>query len=292
MNVSVIIPVLNAEALIGHQLNALNNQADAPDFELVVVDNGSTDDTSAVLRRFAASSPRMVVTCVFEPRRGINLARNAGIERASSPLVAVCDADDIVDSHWLRNLTESLRPGQFAGGRVLPFGEGSVADHASARTTFSFGANHLESPFGGNCAFFKDDWKQVGGFDARLSGPGDEAEFFARMVSAGKELKVRDDALVHYRLGSAGAATPRRIFSWAVHRSRTEALATKAGSGGPVRPQTLRSIGWLVLHLFDVLAVDRRTRWVGSAARTAGHLWGWACYGLMRRRPFPDVAKS
>ena len=96
MKISVIIPVFNGESFIQAALESVFCQRDAaPDLELevIVVDNGSTDSTVAVVERCFGST----VLLVEEPRTGAAFARNKGIGLATSPLLAFLDADDL----WL-----------------------------------------------------------------------------------------------------------------------------------------------------------------------------------------------
>lgn len=96
--VSVVVPVLNGADTIGDTLTALVNQAGAPpDAEIIVVDNGSTDGTPEVIRRFH-------VTCLSERKRGPSAARNRGLYHARGEVVAFLDADTVPTRRWLHEL--------------------------------------------------------------------------------------------------------------------------------------------------------------------------------------------
>ena len=88
--VSVVIPAYNAERWIGETLESVLAQ-EAPDLEVLVVDDGSTDDTAAVVARFPS------VRCLRKPNGGLGSARNAGIRAATGRYVAFVDSDDV----WL-----------------------------------------------------------------------------------------------------------------------------------------------------------------------------------------------
>ena len=94
MKVTVIVPVLNGERFVAAALESVLSQSrEMPELELevIVVDNGSEDGTVPLLERDFSGR----VHLLREPRRGIAHARNAGLERATAPLIAFLDADDL-----------------------------------------------------------------------------------------------------------------------------------------------------------------------------------------------------
>ncbi|HEY1482576.1 MAG TPA: glycosyltransferase, partial [Candidatus Acidoferrum sp.] len=95
---------------------------DALEWEILVVDNNSTDQTSDVVSEFAQRNPPGRIRYLFEPRQGLSNARNAAIREARGEVIAFMDDDVTVDPYWLQTLTVSLRAGEYtgAGGRILP----------------------------------------------------------------------------------------------------------------------------------------------------------------------------
>lgn len=89
---SIVVPAFNATPTLSATLNSLSNQT-FRDIEIIVVDDGSTDETSQLAERHAASDPRIRV--VRQPNRGLAGARNSGIAAATGALVGFCDADDL-----------------------------------------------------------------------------------------------------------------------------------------------------------------------------------------------------
>ncbi|MFN7135207.1 MAG: glycosyltransferase family 2 protein, partial [Myxococcales bacterium] len=90
--VSVLLPVRNAEPWLEEALGSLRAQT-FPDYELIAVDDGSTDRSAAILARAAAEDPRIRV--VPGPAKGISAALNAGLVHCTGELVARMDADDV-----------------------------------------------------------------------------------------------------------------------------------------------------------------------------------------------------
>jgi glycosyltransferase involved in cell wall biosynthesis len=107
MDVTVVIPARNAASTISEQLDALARQIDAPEFEVVVVDNGSNDGTREVVLVHQQTFDRLRL--IDEPSKlGANAARNAGVREARTTKVLMCDADDVVTPSWVRSLGDAL----------------------------------------------------------------------------------------------------------------------------------------------------------------------------------------
>jgi teichuronic acid biosynthesis glycosyltransferase TuaG len=92
--VSVIIPALNAAAVVAETLESVRAQT-FKDFEVIIVDDGSTDATAAIARRYCETDPRF--SLIQQPNQGVSVARNAAIGRARGEWIAFLDADDV----WL-----------------------------------------------------------------------------------------------------------------------------------------------------------------------------------------------
>ncbi|HEX6242696.1 MAG TPA: glycosyltransferase, partial [Polyangiales bacterium] len=103
-DVSVIVPAYNVEPYLAECLNSLCNQ-ELTDIEILVVDDGSTDGTLAVLQRFAAADPRIQV--IESPNAGVYHARNLALSRARGRYISFVDADDYVHPAMLRLLLEA-----------------------------------------------------------------------------------------------------------------------------------------------------------------------------------------
>ena len=90
--VSVVIPVYNTEKYLEATLQSIRNQI-CCEIEIIVIDDGSTDCSAEIVRRAADEDGRIVL--VSQPNRGLSLARNAGIARASGEFVYFMDSDDL-----------------------------------------------------------------------------------------------------------------------------------------------------------------------------------------------------
>ncbi|HZT77136.1 MAG TPA: glycosyltransferase [Vicinamibacterales bacterium] len=119
---SIVVPTHNRADTLGRVLHTLVSQ-DAPgiDYEVLVVDNNSTDATRAVVDEFGTIDAR--IRYLFEPRQGVSYARNLGIAHASAPLIAFLDDDVEARADWLVSLKRAFAEHPDAdciGGRVRP----------------------------------------------------------------------------------------------------------------------------------------------------------------------------
>jgi len=102
-------------------LQSLVDQADGSRYEVIVVDNNSTDDTADVVREFVSSYPNWSYLC--EQRQGLSYARNTGVARARAPIVAFTDDDVRVATDWVTQIVRALDAHpevDFVGGKVYP----------------------------------------------------------------------------------------------------------------------------------------------------------------------------
>ena len=291
-HVTVVIPALDATATLSAQLTALQRQQSDVAFEVIVVDNGSTDGTAQLARSF--DRPDFPVRVVTEHRRGINYARNSGVGAAEPGIVLLCDADDEVHDGWVHALSSSVDEGHWAGGRVDYTGLNSEQTRliwgAPASSTHRVSEPYVDNTFGGNCGFTTRMWIAIGGFDVRLSGAGgDENEMFMRAREAGYQMRWVPEALVDYRLRPGLRNLVRDRYRRGRHQTRWEKTPGGAHLAGTMRPiDTLGRMAKLVILLpAYAWTPQRRYQWVGSFSRHAGRLVGW-----WRHRVFPSVDAS
>lgn len=187
--ISIIIPVWNGERRIVQTLEAIKAQTVKRDhFEVIVIDNGSTDGTANAVRSFD------FVTLLSEPIPSSYRSRNRGLAVARGKYVLFTDGDCVPAANWIEQAFAVLerRPdaGVYAGDIVLFREEGArpVATCYEELTAF----NQLYNTKHGYCVTAnwlcrRDDLRAIGGFDANLLSGGD-AECSRRMVKAGHKI--------------------------------------------------------------------------------------------------------
>src|SRR5581483_3716507 len=98
MKLSVVVPAYNEEKYIGRCLESIIEEAGHDVFEIIVVDNASTDNTAAVAKKYKG------VRVVREDRKGLTRARQAGLMAAKGDLIAYIDADSMVKPDWFHKV--------------------------------------------------------------------------------------------------------------------------------------------------------------------------------------------
>lgn len=197
--VSVVIPVFNGERTIALCLQAVLAQTYPRDrFEVIVVENGSTDATSAIV----AQHP---VTLLHSERRGPAAARNVGIARASGEIVAFTDADCIPRPDWLKLLIQPYRDARIGGtcgpirayqhpGRTLVE---LFSDYHSPLRNYKINARqHLPHLYTANASYRRDILHRAAGFREGMF-TGEDVDLAWRVqLDLGCEVALAEDAEV------------------------------------------------------------------------------------------------
>ncbi len=121
-SISIVISTLNRANLLGAAIDSICAQnAGGTSYELIIVDNNSTDDTAEVVRRYMQRYA--AVRYAFQPEPGVSQGRNLGVQLARAPIVAFTDDDVRVPPSWVSRIQEAFdrhRDAAFVGGPVLP----------------------------------------------------------------------------------------------------------------------------------------------------------------------------
>jgi len=209
--VSVVVCTYNGSRTISECLDSLA-RLDYPDYEVIVVDDGSTDGAAAIARRYAC---RLIQT----ENRGLSSARNAGLGAATGEIVAYLDDDASPDPHWLTYLAATFLSSSHAGvggPNVAPPGDGPIAECVARAPG---GPVHVlltdreaEHIPGCNMAFRKACLEAIGGFDPRFRVAGDDVDVCWRLQERGWTLGFSPAAMVwHHRRNSLYAYWKQQI---------------------------------------------------------------------------------
>lgn len=212
--ISVLMPVFNAGPFLDEAIRSVLQQTYA-DFELLALDDGSHDDSLAILQRHARRDARVQV--VSRPNRGLVATRNELLSLASGEFVALLDADDVASATRLERQVAFLdaRPACVAvGSQVMLIDDGGLPlcrlveefEHAELYATMLAGrGHHLYNPA---VMMRRAAVEQVGGYRDGFA-PAEDLDLFLRLAEVG-ELANLPEVLTHYRQHLASEGHVRR----------------------------------------------------------------------------------
>jgi len=214
-SVSIIVPVLNGSGTIHDMLTALFSQAGAPqNREVIVVDNGSSDGTRDIVRRFD-------VTLLEEPRRGVSAARNRGLAHARGDIYINIDADTLPTRYWLRELVAPFSDPDvvLAGGKVVSFKPETAAERYIERSGLYAPENSVTNPdlpfvAGMNLAVRREAALSIGGWDEDLLR-SDDIDFSCRILRKFSTcIRYQPGAIIFHRNRSTDEGLKKQAWGY------------------------------------------------------------------------------
>jgi O-antigen biosynthesis protein len=195
--VSVVVCARNGAGTLRWCLQGVRG-LDYPDYEVIVVDDGSSDGTAAIASECGYPA-------ISTPNRGLSSARNTGLEAAGGEIVAYLDCDARPDRDWLRYLAAAFRATDHAGigGPNLPPPDGWIADCVAnapgGPVHVLLSDREAEHIPGCNMAFRRQRLVETGGFDPRFRAAGDDVDICWRLQQRGETLGFSAGAVVWHR---------------------------------------------------------------------------------------------
>ncbi|QNF93482.1 glycosyltransferase family 2 protein [Janibacter sp. YB324] len=275
---SVIVPIRDAALTLPEQLAALAAQDTDVEWELLLVDNGSRDESPSIIREYADRWPR--VRHLVCERPGANAARNTGAEMARGAHLLYCDADDVVHPSWVGAMTASLELHDAVGGRLdnETFPPGHMPRHPDRLPVTG---RFLQRAVTANFGVRRSVWSHVGGFNEEYEYGSTDTEFCWRVQLAGYELAYAPEAVVAYRHRATLASAARKSYRTGQAHVRLYRDFRDSGMPRSSWPRTIGRWGLLALRLPRALASEPyRWTWVREAAQTWGRVVGSVRLGL------------
>jgi glycosyltransferase involved in cell wall biosynthesis len=221
IRLSVVIPCYNAAETIPFQLEALAGQHWSHPWEVVISDNGSTDESVAVVNRYRDRLPNLRVVDASD-RRGEAHARNVGVNAAHGEAIAFCDADDEVAPGWVAGMGQALSRHDFVACRIdvqklnAPWTPGLPRGPQDDDVQKLWYPPYLLHAGGGTLGFKRSLCHGIGGFDESLPVLPD-TDFCLRMQLAGVQLRFVPEAVVHVRYRRTYGGLFRQARRWAYY---------------------------------------------------------------------------
>lgn len=246
MRVTVAIPTYNRAGLLRQTLAGLARQDfPAGEFEVLVIDNNSRDDTAAVVASFAGARP--APRHLLERQQGLDHARNRALAEARGEILLFGDDDILVEADWIARMVAPLEgdgAGRIGavGGEVIPvFPDGRPDWIAEWHGPLAFRAEAgplapSQSPMGANLAFPRRVFRQLGAFHAGLDRSagnyfsGGDSEMIRRVRAAGLEVWFAPAAAVRHQM-PASRTTFRYAARHAFDSARSRVIDRAAAPG-------------------------------------------------------------
>jgi GT2 family glycosyltransferase len=314
MKYSVVIATYNRAPDLRETLGSLAGLRAAGGWEVVVVDNNSTDGTADVVRAYAASFPAPL-RYLHEPVQGRSAALNAGIAAASGDIILTTDDDVRVEHDWLERAGAVLEDPAYgyAGGRVLPIWGGPrprwLSDrpgpHWAVIALLDYGPEPFElttrMPLGVNMAFRREAFEIAGGWDPRIGRKagtllGQEVrEWCIRARSRGVRGCYAPDLVLRHII-PADRLNKRYFRRWSYWRGISRALLYQQRGLDMESPQETRidftrvtHIAGMPRYLYRVCLRHLRqcvtaTLQRNPVAAFEHELWLWMFAGMLRQR--------
>ena len=297
--VTVAIPTYNRAAFLRQTLAGIvAQQFPREHFEVLVIDNNSKDQTRAVVEEFATHHP--APRYLFEPRQGLNHARNRAIAEARGEIILFGDDDILVQPDWLAQmvvplLADGSRRIGAVGGEVIPVFPDGLPDWVSqwhSQLAFRPDAGPLpakDSPMGANLAFPKWVFDRVGEFTLGLDRnagnyfSGGDGEMIRRVRAAGFEVWFAPAAAVKHQMPASRttcSCAARHGFDSA--RSRVVERAAQPGATSYFVSRFMANIGKVVG--FGALALLSAIALRPGASKKA-MVRGWRSCGYLYQIP-------
>jgi glycosyltransferase involved in cell wall biosynthesis len=215
-SITIAICTYNRQKFIGECLHCLSVQDIAPeDWEVIIVDNASTDGTAAIVKDFIAQHPLLPFRYVHEAQKGLSYARNRSITEAAADIITFIDDDAEAVPHFANTILQFMQANPTAagaGGRVLPkysespepvwmnkYLNGFIGkvDHGGSPRVFE---GKMKYPIGCNMTYRKSLLKKVGGFNNQLTFRGDDKHIFYAVTRLNPAVFYLHEALVYHNI--------------------------------------------------------------------------------------------
>lgn len=276
MDLSVIICAHNEEQHLRAQLAALLSQDWDGEWEVLVVDNRSTDSTARIVAEVASRDPRFRLVSADE-RPGQSYGMNLGAAATRADRLAFCDADDVVAPGWVAAIARGLALHDVVTGP-------HELDRLNPGWLASSRGRSIEQPLGTFYGIFpcirgagwgirRSVWERLGGMNEEYSA-GQDIDFSRRCWLAGVDIVGLPDAVVHYRYRDNPKALWRQGFAYGLFRPRIARMLVQDGKPRPPRFAGWKSWLTLVTRLPTLATHEGRAVWVWIAANRLGQVAG------------------
>ena len=257
-SVSVIICTYNRDKFIGEALNCLAKQTlTAEDFEILVVDNRSTDDTALIAKKFIADHPELRARYIMEPNKGLSFARNRGILEARASIITYIDDDAEVSPGFLESIVNFMQANSGVvgvGGKVIPKYSESEEPKWISRYLDGFVGrmdfgdqpkqfdNKMKYPTGCNMTYTREILQKAGGFNNELTFRSDDKYIFHQVTKFSDKIYYVPGAMLYHNIDKDRLSFPN-----------FKKLFLKSGNEEKIRVRSEKGTKGVIMKFFELI---------------------------------------
>ncbi|MBI3899636.1 MAG: glycosyltransferase family 2 protein [Gammaproteobacteria bacterium] len=285
MKLSVVIACYNAETTIAEQLEALAQQRWSEPWEVIVVNNRSTDRSTAIAESYRQRLPNLRVVDALA-KQGAAYAMNVGVGAATSQFIAFCDADDVVADGWVAAMGQALQQYAFVSG---PFEIHRLNQSPLARSRRNPQPTGIQQythpPFlphagCGNMGVQRAAFDSVNGFDESMLALFD-TDFCWRLQLRGIPLTPVADAVLHVRYRDSVGRLLRQACHYAEHNVLLYKRYRPLGMPKLDVKSGIRAWIDLIRAAPDLLHEETRARYLWDLGWRTGRIYGSIKYRVL-----------
>lgn len=274
--ISIIIPTRNGEPFLAEQLEALQRQTYDGAWEVLVVDNQSSDGTASVVRSYQAHIPELHLVPAHQ-KKGRPYACNTGARAARGDRLLFCDADDVAEPGWVAAMARALEEADAVAGAL----ETKDLNEDTTYRPFRYDEQHWVAldflPFiaGANMGISRQIFEAIGGFDELLLTSQD-IEISWRLQIQGFKLRFAPDAVMKYRMRGSLSHLWHQLRQYTFYYPLLYQRYAHRGMPGTTVQTVIERYVWLLKHIPFLLKGSPKARaaWVSRAAIALGLLQG------------------
>lgn len=257
-SISVVICTYNRDKFIGEALNCLARQTlPASKFEIIVVDNNSTDKTASIARKFIADHADLRAKYVLEQNKGLSFARNRGVQEARASIITYIDDDAEVAPGFLESILNFMQADNSVvgvGGKVIPkYSESEEPKWISkylngfvGRMDFGDHPKRFEGkmkyPTGCNMTYTKNILQQAGGFNNELTFRSDDKYIFHQVSKLSDKIYYVPGAMLYHNIDNDRLSFPN-----------FKKLFLKSGNEEKIRVRSEKGALAVIMKFFELI---------------------------------------
>lgn len=281
--ISIIIPTRNGEPFLAEQLEALQRQTYTGAWEVLVVDNQSSDGTTSVVQNYQERMPDLRLVPAHQ-KKGRPYACNTGARAARGTRFLFCDADDIADLAWVEAMARGLDNNDAVAGAL----ETKDLNSEGVYRPFRYDEQHWVAldflPFiaGANMGISRQAFETIGGFDELLLNSQD-VDLSWRLQLHGFTIRFLPDAVMHYRMRDSLKHLWRQLHGYTFYYPLLYKRYAQRGMPATSTHAVFERYKWLLKNIRFLFKGSPKARaiWVSRAAIAAGLLQGSLHYKVL-----------